>query len=280
MRDKNFDLILTITLYYMISNFTMLIIAYSLFKLLGLSHEVFFSVSLVLLFISIFIGYFLAKLALTPFVNRNKFLDRLLKDTLHELNIPVATILANIKLIKKSEIEEKKLKRLNRIELASKKLLKLYSELDYFIKKEIKEVDNQEFNLKEMILDEVESFNDVKRAIIINTDLEDTIIESNKSGFIKVIDNLISNAIKYNKPNGKILITLKDNKLIVQDSGIGMSQEDILKIFDRYYQSNLNSSGYGIGLNIVKSFCDYYKIKIKIESKKGKWSRFILDLNK
>ncbi len=279
MKDKNFDLIISITLYYVISNFAMLIIAYTLFKLLGLSQEVFFSISLVLIFLSIFIGYFLAKLALSPFVNRNRFLDKLLKDTLHELNIPIATILANVKLIQKNEIDEKKLKRLDRIELACKKLLKLYSELDYFIKKEIKEVDTQIFNLKDVILEEIENFTDVKKEIKIYTDLKDTTITSNKSGFIKVIDNLISNAIKYNRPKGLIFISLKDNKLIVEDSGIGLNQEEILKIFERYYQSNLNSSGYGIGLNIVKSFCDEYKIKIKIESKKEIGTKFILDLS-
>lgn len=279
MKDKNFDLIVTITLYYMISNFAMLIIAYTLFKLLGLSQEVFFAISLILLFLSIFIGYFLAKLSLTPFVNRNRFLDKLIKDTLHELNIPIATILANTKLIQKNEVDEKKLKRLSRIDSASKKLLKLYSELDYFIKKEIREVDTQIFNLKDVLLEEVESFGDIKRDIKIETNLQDTLISSNKSGFIKVIDNLISNAIKYNKPKGDIWITLHDKKLIVEDSGIGMSEDEILKIFERYYQSNANSSGYGIGLNIVKSFCDEYKIKIKIESQKGVGSKFILDLS-
>lgn len=235
-------------------------------------------ISLVLLFISIFIGYFLAKFALTPFIERNRFLDRLLKDTLHELNIPIATINANINMLKRKERDEKKLKRLSRVELASKKLLKLYNELDYFIKKEINSIDSEEFNLKELIEEELKSFEEIRGDIEIEKNLEDISIVSNRSGFIKVVDNLISNAIKYNKPNRKIIITLTSSKLVIEDSGVGMSEDEVLKIFDRYYQSSGSNSGYGIGLNIVKSFCDEYKIHIKIESEKDIGSRFILDL--
>jgi len=278
LKTKELDLTISITLFQLISHFFIIILSFLLFKNFSLTNENFFAIALVLLFISIFLSFTLTNIALKPYFDKNRFLDKLLKNTLHELNVPIATIDANLNLLKRKELNEKKLIRLSRISLASKKLLKLYSELDYFIKKEINRVESETFNLKELLLQELEYFQDIKRDITFKIDTQDLKVIANRSGFAKVINNLISNAIKYNRKDGFVKIELSDNLLTIEDSGIGLESDEIFKIFDRYYQSDNSNSGYGIGLNIVKSFCDEYKIDIKIVSKKDKGSKFILDL--
>lgn len=277
-RDKEFDLIISITIFYVSANLFTLTIAYLLYRSFSLSNDDFVQITLFLLFISSIIGFFIAKFTLKPYFDRARFLDKLIKNTLHELNIPVATIFANVELLKRKNDDEKSLKRLDRIKTSSEKLQRLYKELDYFIKFEIEALDKESFNLKELILEEIEQFRELKGDIQIDTNLSNRIVFANKSGFIKTLNNLISNAIKYNKKDGFINIELNHRYLIVEDSGIGLSDSEIFKIFDRYYQGDSTSSGYGIGLNIVKSFCDEHKIAIKIESTKGFGSRFIIDL--
>ena len=96
----------------------------------------------------------------------------------------------------------------------------------------------------------------------------------NKDAFSRIIDNLLSNAYKYNKKDGFIKIILKDKLLIIEDSGKGIKNPS--KIFDRFYKEN--DRGIGIGLHIVKKLCDELDIKVSVKSEIGKGSIFYLDL--
>ena len=224
-------------------------------------------------------GYLLASFLLKPLFETNRLLDELLKDTLHELNIPVATIKANIQMLKSTQKDHKNIKRLDRIKRASDDLLKLYSPLNYHIKREIQKIEKEEFNLKELIEEEVKKFKDIKNDVSIELFLDDVYIFADKDGFARVLDNLIENAIKYNKQDASVQIFLEENRLIIKDSGIGMNDDEIFRVFDRYYQGDHGKSGYGIGLSIVKSYCDEQKIAINIKSKKNQGTEIILNLS-
>ncbi len=82
----------------------------------------------------------------------------------------------------------------------------------------------------------------------------------------KLIDNLLSNAIKYNKIKGTISVTLKDNYLCIEDSGKGMSEEQIEQLFQRYMRFDKSVGGFGIGLNIVSLIAKEYNFKIDVSS--------------
>ena len=97
-----------------------------------------------------------------------------------------------------------------------------------------------------------------------------------KRKFSRMLDNLISNAIKYNIRGGKIIIVLKNNQLTVQDTGIGISEEKIPFMFDRYMRFNQSEGGFGIGLSIVKKIVDEYHIKIDVYSKIKIGTRMVL----
>lgn len=258
----------------------LLIIEYIFLKFFGFSEKNFFYALVITFVFSIFFGIMLSRFSLASVVETNRLLDRLLKDTLHELNIPLATILANINMLKRGEEDKRRLKRLARIEKASDQLLNLYKDLDYFIKREIQKVDYDIFNLKDLVEERAAFFEDIRGDIEIILELKDLYVKANKRGFLKTIDNLLSNAIKYNKRGGFVKILLTQKELIFEDSGIGMEESKIVKIFERYYQAVDSKSGYGIGLNIVKSFCDDNKISISIDSKVGTGTKIRLNLEK
>lgn len=143
-----------------------------------------------------------------------KNLDDKIKKTLHELNTPVATILLNTKMLKKSASDEKNITRIDRIEQACNDLLSLYDDMEYSIKKEIEKIDIQEFTLKESILETKRKFEELlhKSNIQCSIDIDSSIfIRTDKKGFTTAVSNLLSNAIKYNKPDGYIKIYEKQN---------------------------------------------------------------------
>jgi signal transduction histidine kinase len=105
------------------------------------------------------------------------------------------------------------------------------------------------------------------------------VIDFNKTKLQRVIDNTLSNAIKYSYEKSSIDISLikKDNfiEFEVKDYGVGIEKPN--KIFERYYRENLDKGGFGIGLNIVKKIIDEEDIKliIKSELKQGTSFKYI-----
>ncbi len=267
-----------ISLFFSLWMFFIFSIIYFIIDKFYLSENLFYLVGITAFLISLFGGYMLALFFLNPIFQTNKFLDRLLKDTLHELNIPVATIKANAQMIKTNPANPKNIKRIDRIEKSCEDLLQLYKGMDYYIKREIEQVDKEVFDLKDMSQESIKKFKEISKDITILDELQEIKVKADKMGFRKVLDNLISNAIKYNKPGGYVKIILKEEYLIIEDGGIGMDSSELFRVFDRHYQADESKSGYGLGLSIVKSYCDKERIYINIDSKKGVGSKFKLNL--
>ncbi len=223
------------------------------------------------------IGYVFISQLLESKSRNDEKMEHLIREVLHEINLPISTIDANCTMLKNSIVDTKKLKRIDRIEKSSKRLKKLYKELAYNIKKDISAVEKEEFNLKELIDESVAYFKEMKRNEIV-TDIEDIKIYGDKIGLLQVIDNIIENAIKYSQKDKPINIVLKEGILYIEDRGIGMDENEILRVYERYYQSDRKSVGEGIGLAIVKRYCDDEGIELKIESQKAKGTKVILDL--
>lgn len=234
---------------------------------------------IVLVLCSLVFGYFISLYALSPLFKTNKLLDFLLKDTLHELNIPLSVIKANLQMLQSEEMDAKKCKRLDRISLASDDLHLLYKEVDYYIKREIREEMKEVFDLLEVVTSVIKKLEDVGHGIKIIHDILPTELLADKHGFAKVISNLLSNAMKYNHNNADIYIYQKENQLIIKDDGVGMSEAELFLVFDRYYQVDSSKEGHGIGLSIVKAYCDDFKILMNIRSKKGEGTMVTLDIS-
>ena len=141
-----------------------------------------------------------------------------------------------------------------------------------------------ELNLEQIELNELVSYvaSDVIEkwsddAILdLNLNEEESIIVADKLHFTNVLYNILDNAEKYCKTDPNITIsTAHDNghiKLSVQDQGIGMSESELDKVFDKFYRVSTGDvhdvKGFGLGLYYVKNVCDSHKWKIKVDSKK------------
>lgn len=222
---------------------------------------------LTLLLLSIFAGVIISKLSIDPLFEHVSNLQNLSTETLHELNLPISTIKTNIHMLKKSLVSEKDLKRTDRIESACEMLQQRYNELDYMIKLQSSNVEYENFDLCELTQNRVEFLKRIYPHMEFQLLLSPSQIKSDKIGLSKVIDNLIDNAVKYSQDIHKIDIELQNHTLSIKDYGCGMDEVELLKIFDDYYQSNKNMKGFGIGLSMVKRFCDANAISLSFKSK-------------
>ncbi|MEV9616045.1 sensor histidine kinase [Aliarcobacter butzleri] len=236
---------------------------------LKISIVIFF---LVFYFIISLIGIYLAKLFLKPIKDERNKLNNFIKDTTHELNTPISAIMMS------SENENLSSKQIERIRYSANRLSEIYKDLTYIFLENIEVKVAEELELSKIIKEQIDSFEPIfsRKKLKIKIELEDTLYKMNKDDFIRLFNNLFSNAIKYNKINGDIEVILKNKKLSIKDSGIGIDKNKIKDIFKRYYRATNQSGGFGLGLNIVNMICQTYKIKIEVESIENQGTTFII----
>ncbi len=205
----------------------------------------------------------------------------LIEDTMHEINTPVATIKTNVAMLRKNADEANR-KRCDRIEASCNKLLDLYENMEYFAKKEAKINQKSENNLKELINLEISIFEDqfAKKGVSLVSNICDECIIIDKKGFSLAFANLLSNALKFSERGQTVSVNMSNGVLKVKDEGCGISKDELIKIFDRYYQEDASKEGRGIGLFLVKEFCDENGVELFIRSDVGAGSEFTLDFGK
>ena len=237
-----------------------------IFEIKIIENSLFFMV-LLTLFGSLFFLLISTKI-LKPIFQSEENIKNSIKNRLHELNIPTSTIKINLHLLKKDLTDSKSLIRLERIEKANESLSSLYNNMEYEFKKEFENIDLEDFSLFDALNNSLDKFEDIKKDTIIEVFVpKNIVLNSDYNGFIIVLDNLISNAIKYNcKENPYIKISFENKVLSIFNKGVGIDTKNIMLVFDRYFQENSQNMGYGIGLAVVKEFCDKNSIGINIES--------------
>lgn len=278
MNSKKRDFLISISIIFTFSLIIILYLNYYFISLFGLNQENFLYViiPLVLVGLGVFLSFSMS--VLKPLFKSDEKLELSIKETIHELNIPVSTIKMNTQLLQKTITDEKSLKRLERITQASNNLLKLYENMEYNLKKEIDKIDKQEFYLDEIILKSCDKFYDIKKDTKIEVNIPNILVLSDINGFEKTMDNLISNAIKYNIKNNPIVeISYKNSVLSIFNTGEQIDTKNLFIVFDKYFQEDSSKDGFGLGLAMVKEFCDKNKIAINIDTLE-KGNRFNLNL--
>ena len=267
LNSKKRDFLISISIIFTFSIIIILYLNYFFITKFGLNQDnfVYIIIPLIIVGLAIFLSFSIS--ILKPLFKSDEKLQQSIKETIHELNIPVSTIKMNTQLLQKSISDEKSLKRLERIEQASNNLLKLYENMEYDIKKEIDRIENQEFYLDEIISKSCDKVDDIRKNIIITTTVPNIKLFTDINGFEKIIDNLIFNAIKHNiKDNPKIDINYKDNILSIYNTGEKIDTKNLFIVFDKYFQEDSSKDGFGLGLAMVKEFCDKNKIIINIDT--------------
>lgn len=214
--------------------------------------------------------------------------------TSHELKSPIIAIKSSVDGIISaygSRIEERPLKVLNRVSLRAAQMLNILKELLELSQnrngreKTSKDTIHLNTMLAEII--EGESSNAEQMGIEISYKKDETIptILGNENDFHKVFGNLISNAVRYNKPNGRVNVTTELNtngkiEINISDTGIGIAEKDVTQIFNEFYRSeNAKQSvsfGTGLGLSIVKQIVENYQGSIYVQSRLNKGTTFTI----
>ncbi len=198
-----------------------------------------------------------------------------LKHAVHETNTPLSVIMGNIEL---NEMENGKNKYVTNIEVAVKNLCSIYDDLSYLVKKDQIEYPKHEIDLVDYVRSRVDFFSQVahkaKTQFVFDVPKIEMNILFNESKLQRIIDNTLTNAIKYSYENEEIFIILTkidDSYSFLISSHSKMIQEP-KKIFEEYYREELSKDGFGLGLNLVKRICEEENVIIDVESKTEKTS--------
>lgn len=203
----------------------------------------------------------------------------------HELKSPLTSIIGYQQMICDNIVDSKdqivnyssktlkEAKRMNNIIIDMLNLSSI--EQNYQKKQDVVKVDKALIEILDSLEDRIKARN---ISVITNVAKCETV------GDAKLIDelirNLIDNAIKYNVDNGKIMITLNESTLTIEDTGIGISKEYQSRVFERFYRVDKGHSkeigGTGLGLAIVKHICEIYQYELKLESTIGKGTKITI----
>lgn len=215
----------------------------------------------------------------TTYVKQKEFIE----NASHELKTPLSIINANIDSI--SNIDEENIKWISNIKDQIERMNKLVIEILELFRIESANSKNEiDINLTNYLRKTILSFEVLtyEKNIELKQTIEDNIIiKAEENKIDKMINILLDNALKYVKEKGYIDIQLKKDKkkivLIVENSGGNLEQEDLDKIFERFYKKNEeDKNSFGLGLAILDAIVKSLNGEIKVECEKDIYTRFIL----
>lgn len=216
---------------------------------------------------------------------------RLVADASHELKTPVTVIKTHCDvLLQRDRTKDEYVEALSTIKTVSENMGRLIKDLLSLARLDSGMLSPDGFKLialNECIREAAQLAGPLaeKKSITINTVLKDDInITGDNDRLTEVFLNIIENAVNYNQESGTVEITEARNNntavISVSDTGPGIGQDDLEKIFERFYRADTSRSegGTGLGLSISKIIVEAHGGKIKVESEFGKGSRFLINL--
>lgn len=209
----------------------------------------------------------------------------------HELKTPISVLKSAVETIEEEKdpvmikkfvnIAKKRIEQMDHLINDLLILARLESQEDQ-VKKESYDLHKQ----IEEIFEDLKHLTEEKEIQLINQVPNKFDVYADEQKLSIALKNLIENAIKYNKQNGKVIVkAVKDSKyttITVEDTGIGIPEESIPLIFERFYRvdksRSRNIGGTGLGLSIVKHITEAHKGKVWVESKLGEGSKFFIKI--
>ena len=206
----------------------------------------------------------------------------------HEMNTPLTSIRGFAELIAEGGIPPE------RIPGVAKTIIKQSDRLSNLIRSIINfsaidsdELPDYEVDLTELVRETISSFEPKlsQKNISLKLDIANGVrVMSRRERLLEIFNNLVSNAIRYNKEGGTLTVTLAGGEhpaLSVADTGVGIAEEDKDRIFDRFYtvdkSHNGGGGGFGLGLAIVKKLCKRAGWKLSVESELGVGTEFKIE---
>lgn len=233
-------------------------------------------------------GYFLAGKTLQPIEIMVDDQKRFVADASHELRTPLTAMKTEIEVALRDKrldapdakkLLQSNLEEVDKMQTLSNYLLSLsrYQNTDSTTSEVVK--------LKDIVSAAIQKIEHQakQKDIVIEQDVADATIRGNALAFVELITILLDNAIKYSHPSGKVVIRVKSNNkttiIEVSDFGIGIKENEIPYIFNRFYRANLSRNktrvdGFGLGLSIAKRIVELNNGKIEVKSVVNKGTTF------
>ncbi len=216
----------------------------------------------------------------------------------HEIRTPLNGILGFLELLKATEANEEQQDYISTIELSAKNLLQIVNNI-----LDVSKIESQKISIEEIdfrALDEFENTIEIFAAPTAQKNIEyaadispdiPTVLKGDILKIKEILTNLINNSIKFTQKNGSITVRIKNNGIKdniaeiyfeVEDTGIGMSEEQKAKVFEAFTQADESVTrrygGTGLGLTIVKNYIEMMNGQIKVESELNKGTKFFFTL--
>ena len=225
----------------------------------------FFIVVIVIVLLSILFALY----ALYPLRKALHVTEEFIKDILHDFNTPLSTLRLNVSMLKSETGQTPKIQR---IENSVQNILNLQSNLRAYLHSHTSQ--KETFDVDAFLQERVAALEANYTQLSFVVDAEHVAVNTNKDALTRIVDNLLSNAAKYNKKDGKVIVRFRDEILKIQDTGKGIKNPK--RVFERFYKEQ--DRGIGIGLHIVKKLCEELNIDITLQSEVGKGTIFTLNL--
>ena len=195
---------------------------------------------------------------------------RFIRYAIHETNTPLSVIMTNIELYSMKRGRDEYLAK---IEASVKQIFNIYDDLSYLVKKDLIEYPKLQIDLQEYVKSRIRFFEEVAAVMTLSFEFESSChkipyIHFNETKLQRIIDNNLTNAIKYTRRNKVIhvRITCKLDSATLSFSSHSIPIKDTEKIFEAYYRESQYRDGFGLGLNLVKSICDEEGVTIRLDS--------------
>lgn len=201
----------------------------------------------------------------------------------HELKTPLTSISGFAEIIQNGIVKPEDIPRFaGNIYVESQRLISLVDDILNLSRLDEADVqlEREDFDLAALARDVAGRLKDSakKNGVVITVIGDKTMINGVKSIVDEMLYNLLDNAVKYNKKNGRVTVTIENDQngptLAVTDTGIGIPQSDVDRVFERFYRVDKSHSkevgGTGLGLSIVKHGAAFHNAKVSLESTEGK----------
>lgn len=204
----------------------------------------------------------------------------------HELKTPLTSILGYSQIINGGIAKENDiLKFTQKIEKEASRLISLINDIIQLSKLDEDKVPEEKENILILpLIEEIAESLDVKareKDVTISTDGDNSVIFGNKAQISELVYNLIENGIKYNKQGGEVKVRVFKKTLKVSDTGIGIPERYLERVFERFFRVDKSHSkqvsGTGLGLSIVKHIAIQNNAEISVESTEGVGSTFTVE---
>ncbi|MGC8902416.1 MAG: ATP-binding protein [Fervidobacterium sp.] len=191
----------------------------------------------------------------------------------HELKTPIGAMKVFLSDLLENEEEKEKIGKLWEIAKQVQRLERIIQQIEYITMAQlgIYEPKKEHVNVHKILSEVLEDVEELVKAknIRIETKVSTKFINTDVFIFRTILKNLLSNAIKYSFDNSTVIVDISDERLIVQDFGVGVADSEKEKIFERFYRTPTAvkmASGSGLGLSVVKHLANVVNYKIEFES--------------